>query len=490
LVGIKTLKTLIMKLKITPQTITKLKKNEVFVFGSNLNGDHLGGAAKLALDKFGAINGQAFGIQGQSFAIPTLDKQMVRQNLWDLEEEVKKFAFHVHQMPDKHFLLTEIGCGIAGFSPQDIAPLFAQLFKDNPKNISWPRRFVDILSKPQPIRGYKVTGSDMSCRGYKYSLNVKYQHTGVVSPCNSGFHYCVVAADCFDYYSFDPNNRVFEILDHGTPVIDGNKSCTSEIEFIRELTWLEVLTIVNMGKDNTGLKNTGDWNTGDRNTGDWNTGNWNTGDRNTGDRNTGDSNTGDSNTGDWNTGDWNTGDSNTGYRNTGDRNTGDSNTGYRNTGDRNTGDSNTGDWNTGDRNTGDSNTGNWNTGDRNTGDSNTGYRNGGAFCTDLNPKLILFNIQTDILVKDWERHEACQIMNSLTPNIWVYSSEMTADEKTKFPTHETTGGYLKSISMHEAWSNLWHNLTDKKKKVFTTLPHFSSKLFLEITGIDVIKENL
>jgi hypothetical protein len=78
-------------------------------------------------------------------------------------------------------------------------------------------------------------------------------------------------------------------------------------------------------------------------------------------------------------------------------------------------------------------------------------------------------------------------MNNLKPNIWVWSSEMTDAEKEKLPTHETTGGYLKSIPYKEAWANLWGNLTDEKKKVFTSLPNFDRAKFEEITGIKIKK---
>jgi hypothetical protein len=211
------------------------------------------------------------------------------------------------------------------------------------------------------------------------------------------------------------------------------------------------------------------------NTGLENIGIANSGDRNSGNRNSGDRNSGDRNSGNWNSGDRNSGDRNSGNRNSGDRNSGDRNSGNRNSGDRNSGDSNSGY----------RNSGNWNSGNRNSGDSNSGYRNSGAFCLDPNPKLVLFDVQTDIYVKDWEQMEPCRIMIDLTPNIWVESLYMTDKEKEQFPTYEILGGYLKSITMHEAWSNLWGNLTDEKKEVFTSLPHFDKEKFKAITGITV-----
>jgi hypothetical protein len=170
------------------------------------------------------------------------------------------------------------------------------------------------------MKGYKVFNPDWTCRGFKYEIGKTYEHDGNLSVCNSGFHFCKKAVDCFNYYSFDSDNKVAEVIARGEILTEEDKSCTNKIEIIREVAWSEVLEIVNMGKNNTGHSNAGD-----RNTGDWNTGDSNTGDRNTGYSNTGDRNTGYRNTGNWNTGDWNTGYSNTGDSNTGDWNTGDYN---------------------------------------------------------------------------------------------------------------------------------------------------------------------
>lgn len=159
-------------------------------------------------------------------------------------------------------------------------------------------------------------------------------------------------------------------------------------------------------------------------------------------------------------------------------NGGANNTGHSNSGYSNSGYSNSGNWNSG----------NWNSGDRNSGDSNSGYRNSGAFCLDPNPKLVLFDKLTDINVKDWENSEAVQTMNDLLElTMWVYSENMTKEEKEKYPKHETTGGYLKVKTLHEAWADMWFKLTDSKKKVFTDLPNFSAESFKSITGIDVTK---
>jgi hypothetical protein len=156
------------------------------------------------------------------------------------------------------------------------------------------------------VKGYKVFNPDWTCQGFRYEVGKTYEITGTLQICSNGFHFCKKASDCFNYYSFNPNNKVAEIAAHGDVAEREDKCCTSKIEIVREIPWQEVLTIVNEGRNNTGLCNTGYCNTGNCNTGDCNTGNCNTGYRNTGDCNTGGWNTGDWNTGDWNTGDWNT----------------------------------------------------------------------------------------------------------------------------------------------------------------------------------------
>jgi len=152
-----------------------------------------------------------------------------------------------------------------------------------------------------------------------------------------------------------------------------------------------------------------------------------------------------------------------------------------NEGANNTGHSNSGNWNSGNRNSGDSNSGY-----RNSGDSNSGYRAGGAFCSDPNPKLIIFDKPCEMTILDWERSEAVQIMSRLLENtMWIYSENMSPEEKQKNPSHETTGGYLKVKTMKEAWADMWGNLGDNEKAVFTKLPNFDSQIFERITGINI-----
>jgi len=105
----------------TPEFITSLEPNEIFVFGSNLKGMHGGGAAYIAYRKFGAIMGQGVGLQGQSYAIPTM-----QGGVETIRPYVDEFIGFAKQHPELTFLVTRIGCGIAGFTDEEISPLFAE----------------------------------------------------------------------------------------------------------------------------------------------------------------------------------------------------------------------------------------------------------------------------------------------------------------------------------------------------------------------------
>lgn len=122
----------------TPDYVSRLNDNEIFVFGSNLHGLHGGGAAKTALDKFGANWGQGTGLQGQSYAIPTM-----QGGIETVKPYVDEFLDFAENHPELHFLVTRIGCGIAGFSDADIAPLFIRAVEMH--NVSIPRSFYNVI---------------------------------------------------------------------------------------------------------------------------------------------------------------------------------------------------------------------------------------------------------------------------------------------------------------------------------------------------------
>ena len=124
----------------TPERISELKENEIFVFGSNLGGFHGGGAARAAHMRFGAIWGQGVGLQGRSYAIPTM-----HGGVDVIQPYVDEFISFAQSHPDLKFLVTRIGCGIAGFTAADIAPLFANAIDQ--ENIILPEDFVRLLEQ-------------------------------------------------------------------------------------------------------------------------------------------------------------------------------------------------------------------------------------------------------------------------------------------------------------------------------------------------------
>lgn len=122
------------------------------------------------------------------------------------------------------------------------------------------------------VRGFKVFNPDWTCRGFQYEVGKIFEEDVEPSCCDRGFHFCENAADCFNYYSFNPDNKVAEVIAYGDIVRGDDKCCTNKIKIVREIPWQELLTIVNTGKSCTGLCNTGN-----RNTGDWNKSSFNTG---------------------------------------------------------------------------------------------------------------------------------------------------------------------------------------------------------------------
>jgi hypothetical protein len=122
----------------TPERISELKPNEIFVFGSNLAGAHGGGAARIAYQRFGAIMGQGVGLQGQSYAIPTM-----QGGVETIKPYVDEFIVFAAKHPEMKFLVTKIGCGIAGFRNEEIAPLFVGAI--DVENVILPKSFVEVI---------------------------------------------------------------------------------------------------------------------------------------------------------------------------------------------------------------------------------------------------------------------------------------------------------------------------------------------------------
>ena len=119
----------------TPERITELKADEVFVFGSNLAGMHGAGAAYVAFQKFGAVMGCGVGLRGQSYAIPTM-----QGGVDTIKPYVDEFIAYAKSRPELFFYVTRIGCGIAGFRDKEIAPLFKEAA--GVENICLPKSFL------------------------------------------------------------------------------------------------------------------------------------------------------------------------------------------------------------------------------------------------------------------------------------------------------------------------------------------------------------
>ena len=286
------------------------------------------------------------------------------------------------------------------------------------------------MSETGVIRGFKVFNPDWTCRDKQYTCPGAFEEDVTPSVCDRGMHFCKKAADCFNYYSFNPENKVAEVIALAERTVeDGDKCATNYLEIVREISWQEVLEIVNTGKGCTGLCNSGNRNSGDCNSGDWNSG-----------------------------------DCNSGNRNSGNRNSGNRNSGNRNSGDCNSGNRNSGDWN------------------------KCSFSNG-CFNT-VEPKIYLFNKPSDWTYRDWLNSDARYLLNQIPGDVleYVWFEDMTDEEKTAHPEAKTTGGYLKQLDNSECGSIWWRGLNDYEKSIIKAIPNFDKEIFKEITGVDVDME--
>ena len=271
------------------------------------------------------------------------------------------------------------------------------------------------------VKGYKVFNPDWTCRGFKYTVGETFEEEIKPSVCNSGFHFCEKAIDCFNYYVFNPKNKVAEVLALGDIVTKGDKSCTNKIQIVREIPWAELLEIVNTGKGCSGICNGG---------------NFNSGNCNSGNRNSGDYNSGNHNSGDWNSGNWNSGDYNSGNHNSGD----------------------------------------WNKCNFSNGCFNTIEPKIYLF---NKPSEWTYADWMNSTACEILNHMPKGVLN------YIGWSDMTDEEKNAHPEAETTGGYLKKSDSSECGIKWWRSLSDKEKAVITAIPNFNKEIFKQITGIDV-----
>ena len=281
------------------------------------------------------------------------------------------------------------------------------------------------------MKGYKVFNSDWTCRGYQYEVGKTYEIAESPKCCKVGFHFCEKLADCFNYYLFDPNNKVAEIEAIGEIHFDdtNSKCCTNKIVILKELTWAEVLDMCNTGKGNSGYRNSGNRNSGKSNSGHRNSGSWNSGDRNSG---------------------------------------------YYNSGS----------WNSGNYNSGHHNSGHYNSGHYNSGDHNSGY------CNTNSPKVRMFNHETEFDFNDESIDRFNEILFDC-PQSYKYSdfidkSEMSEEEIMEHPECETIGGYIKTIIVEADKQKWWdEDVSDDDKEFIKSLPYFDADIFYECVGVRV-----
>ena len=233
------------------------------------------------------------------------------------------------------------------------------------------------------MEGYKVFEPDWTCMGFQYEVGKTFEEDVTPSCCNRGFHFCKELKDCFNYYSFNPDNKVAKVIALGEidEESDDSKCCTNKIQIVEEISWEDVLRMVNLGKGNAGLCNSGNWNSGD-----------------------------------------------------------------------------------------------WN---------KTNFSNG-CFNTE-EPKIFLFNKPSDWTYRDWLNSDARYLLNQIPRNVvdWIWSDNMTDEEKEQHPEYEVVGGYLKILDESECGQLWWDSLSERYKNIIKAMPNFDKEIFEDVTGIKI-----
>lgn len=308
---------------------------------------------------------------------------------------------------------------------------------------------------------YKAFDKDLKCRGMQYEIGEEYKIDEEPILCKKGFHFCKTIRDCYMFYPLKEETRICEVEPLGKVVSDKTnnvKFCTNHIKILKEI---DPKSFYVSDNTSTGLFNSNKYNCGNFNSGCSNVGNYNAGECNTGSYNSGDNNVGDCNTGKCNVGDGNIGDDNTGAYNTGYGNSGSYNNGNFNSGRCNNGRYNSGEW-------------------------NSGNHNSGIFNTDKEPKIRIFDKESDWTFKDWSKSRAYSVMRTYPHSItrFIYEQSMSEEEKAEHPEYITTGGYLKeTIVTKEHKQKWWDELPNKDKLAIYSIPNFDADKFTKCTGI-------
>ena len=183
-----------MQNRITPEKVEKLEKNQIVIVGTNKDGAHLGGFAAYCKEHFGLVDGVARGRSGDCYAIDTMS------GLDAIKEQIPAFIEAAKVLPLCTFLVTQIGTGIAGFTVEQIAPLFAAA-KDV-ENIYLPKEFWDILNVEKVIHGYKGFDENWKCKDFQFEVGKEFTIPAEtpIKICSTGFHFCKNPLDIFRYY--------------------------------------------------------------------------------------------------------------------------------------------------------------------------------------------------------------------------------------------------------------------------------------------------
>lgn len=288
------------------------------------------------------------------------------------------------------------------------------------------------------MKGFKVFESDWTCGGGRFEVGEIYEIKGKPKYNQRGFHFCRELKDCFQNTTFHHTRKVAEVEALGT--VDERDDeyfkgcCTNKIKLIKEISWFEVLRILNLGPVNTGTMNAGDHNSGTENLGDYNSGSCNSGYGNSGDLNSG------------------------------IRNSGNGNTGHRNSGNVNAGCKNTGNYNTGNHNTGDWNACNWSTGCFNTEET----------------EIYMFNKPSGLTRNQWYAMKAHDILDSMPQKLkWIKKES----EKEGAPAGYLEKKGCKALQFErQEW---WNRLSNEDKCEILNIPNFNKAIFKEITGINI-----
>ena len=212
-------------MNVTPENIQSLKENEVFLFGSNRAGRHGAGAARLALNKFGAVYGEGEGLFGQSYALPTKDENIQTLPLEEIAGHIATFLKFARENSNLTFYVTQIGCGLAGLKPIDVAIFFGA---DVPKNVYLPQAFWDVINydtyffEIEKVESFKDDlGENTALTGFGYPPIMGNRFSCIRTSNGAGHHLGLFTTteiqkiDYFDEgYVITTRNSVYKILRH------------------------------------------------------------------------------------------------------------------------------------------------------------------------------------------------------------------------------------------------------------------------------------